>query len=702
MKNLLLTLLALLSIGIMANADNLYPGQYLNDGPTIVYGDIDGNEISEITLNPGESVELSLILKQMNCALISGFGIQWRMYDVDHAPIYYASDAMVKCDKVYGNRTKFWFNPVGIGTNDASQGGYNGVSLAASTPYDNVYRILGVNTAENMIFFDVDENGNPTCPAVFGHFTIKVDESWGQEFATFELDTDYSLFYSCPNYNPDEYWESKIASPQVLTIKNAALETTDFTGEIIIGDLNEETGQIPVRYEGPEEVNLVVTVNGQEVEVAGGKITLPAYGQYEVVATISAEGYNTESLTKSFTWAGTLPAIVPQISFNVDADGVFIVVTDATSYEVIVNGVNMGQIIYDASDYISKIIEVNAVNETLGHIKGEASDSYELGALMKQPVEAPVISTTMDDDYVYVDIQWPKQTDGERVYTGQYQYARGEFYYEAAVTAYVREGSQWQASPETHYVVEVPSNWKVYETPDPVVTTDLTDDQMIITAEGEGTVTLYVTIYGDPTKAVENHTATGQGSASYAIDRGNEDITISYYATALADVEGYDEILPGISRAQYDVVPKKENVVPPTPTEETAAPTFNGYTTDGIHAYFVEILETEPSTIYYRVQSPDGTWTEWAEYTEVLAFTGNGKYRVEAYAVAPGKLQSTQIAYEFVVSPITGIDEMMGNKTVASVRYFNMAGQEMQQADGMTIVVTTYTDGTTSTMKVMK
>ena len=52
MKNLLLTLLALLSIGIMANADNLYPGQYLNDGPTIVYGDIDGNEISEITLIP--------------------------------------------------------------------------------------------------------------------------------------------------------------------------------------------------------------------------------------------------------------------------------------------------------------------------------------------------------------------------------------------------------------------------------------------------------------------------------------------------------------------------------------------------------------------------------------------------------------------------------------------------------------------------
>jgi hypothetical protein len=141
---------------------------------------------------------------------------------------------------------------------------------------------------------------------------------------------------------------------------------------------------------------------------------------------------------------------------------------------------------------------------------------------------------------------------------------------------------------------------------------------------------------------------------------------------------------------------------PPTPTEETAAPTFNGYTTDGIHAYFVQINPTEPSTIYYRVQYPDGTWSEWAEYDDILSFTGNGKYRVEAYAVAPNKLPSTEIAYEFVVSPFTGISEMNADKAVAGVRYFNMAGQEMPQANGLTIVVTTYTDGTTSSVKVVK
>ena len=144
--------------------------------------------------------------------------------------------------------------------------------------------------------------------------------------------------------------------------------------------------------------------------------------------------------------------------------------------------------------------------------------------------------------------------------------------------------------------------------------------------------------------------------------------------------------------------------VPPVvdPTEKTGAPTFHGYTEDGIHGYFVEIIPTEESVIYYRIIYPDGTETDWAEYEEILSFEGDGKYRVEAYAVADGKLPSEQIAYEFVVAPVTGIDEMMSGKTVAGVRYFNLAGQEMTEANGLTIVVTTYTDGTTSAVKVVK
>ena len=151
-----------------------------------------------------------------------------------------------------------------------------------------------------------------------------------------------------------------------------------------------------------------------------------------------------------------------------------------------------------------------------------------------------------------------------------------------------------------------------------------------------------------------------------------------------------------------------EDVPPVEPTVKTGAPTFNGYTTDGIHAYFVEIVPTEPSTIYYKVYVwNNGEWVivgddEWLEYEDVLSFTGDGKYRVEAYAVAPGKLPSEEIAYEFVVAPLTGISEVADGKTVAGVRYYNMAGQEMSEANGLTIMVVTFTDGTTTAAKVIK
>ena len=45
---------------------------------------------------------------------------------------------------------------------------------------------------------------------------------------------------------------------------------------------------------------------------------------------------------------------------------------------------------------------------------------------------------------------------------------------------------------------------------------------------------------------------------------------------------------------------------------------------------------------------------------------------------------------------------MNASKTVASVRYYNMAGQEVAQPQGLAIKVTTYSDGTSSTVKVMK
>ena len=149
-----------------------------------------------------------------------------------------------------------------------------------------------------------------------------------------------------------------------------------------------------------------------------------------------------------------------------------------------------------------------------------------------------------------------------------------------------------------------------------------------------------------------------------------------------------------------------------TPVEPVTvgAPVFNGYTIDGVTGYGVDITPTtEGSEIMYRVLVWDPVAEEWVLRTDwtlygdtegEIWFENNGeKVRVEAYAFI-GENRSEDVAYEFTVA--TALDELMSGKTVAGVRYFNMAGQEMQQAEGLTIVVTTYTDGTTNAVKVVK
>jgi len=85
-------------------------------------------------------------------------------------------------------------------------------------------------------------------------------------------------------------------------------------------------------------------------------------------------------------------------------------------------------------------------------------------------------------------------------------------------------------------------------------------------------------------------------------------------------------------------------------------------------------------------------------------FVGENMFYVPATYTYTFGLQLKDGQYYLLVAqgPQTAVNEINGGKAVAGVRYFNMAGQEMQEANGMTIVVTTYTDGTTSAVKVMK
>ena len=79
----------------------------------------------------------------------------------------------------------------------------------------------------------------------------------------------------------------------------------------------------------------------------------------------------------------------------------------------------------------------------------------------------------------------------------------------------------------------------------------------------------------------------------------------------------------------------------------------------------------------------------------------NHQVGIQVFYTINGVKNASDIVY-LEVYPDTRVDELNAGKQIANVRYFNMAGQEMAQPSGMTIQVTTFTDGTTTATKLIK
>ena len=215
----------------------------------------------------------------------------------------------------------------------------------------------------------------------------------------------------------------------------------------------------------------------------------------------------------------------------------------------------------------------------------------------------------------------------------------------------------------------------------PFITWTAIDGILTVTATGNGNVVLNV----------GNETANGNGSATITVDYDiHEGIEVG--ATAYAQEVG---------KLASEVV-EESIVVNAVEMEKTDAPV-------------IEIVEITEEYVTVHVGG-NGTLTVWVNGQEVtLDQNGNYKlladeeqdmiYIVTAIAQEPGK-DPSEIAELTVEVPAnqtdTGISDIAVSKQVVGVRYFNAMGQEVNAPDGMTIVVTTYSDGTTSTVKVIK
>ena len=82
----------------------------------------------------------------------------------------------------------------------------------------------------------------------------------------------------------------------------------------------------------------------------------------------------------------------------------------------------------------------------------------------------------------------------------------------------------------------------------------------------------------------------------------------------------------------------------------------------------------------------------------------NGDITVDGIELVTADCQSVKLDdFTIGVNNATSVNESINGKAIAKVEYFNLAGQRMEQpSTGVTLVVTTYTDGSRTTSKIIK
>ncbi len=324
---------------------------------------------------------------------------------------------------------------------------------------------------------------------------------------------------------------------------------------------------------------------------------------------------------------------------------------------------------------------------------------------------APEVTKTPSVTYSYENGElnvWAYGSDDDAVYT---LYCDGvEYTGEMPITYDIYEGYNhtWTATAiapgktvsemSADCVINIPAEPKVYTTPDPVIGEPVVNDNNVtVPVTGEGHIVVTVTM------GTETLTFEGDNSVNVVIPRGTEDDFAIINAVATAPLPaGYDEVMPGRATSDLiDIPALPKQTVAPTITQKDGKSEWDddgNLTYDG-HYVTITITNNDEENVVIEY-SYDGE--NWATYNGPFNITENGDYVIYARATADGRPVSEVVSIPVHVTPATGVVELVNGKAVAGVRYFNMAGQEMQEANGVTIVVTTYTDGTTSAVKVIK
>jgi hypothetical protein len=470
--------------------------------------------------------------------------------------------------------------------------------------------------------------------------------------------------------------------------------------------------------------------------------------EYGVSATAQEEGKEVSEYAVETVYVPGLPVVpevtaTPEIKFEINEEEQYVDIwaEGEGTIKLYIDGFEVANHFHYAFQDEEDVVVVTATAQEEGKEISETAEmeiTIPAKPVVPQPEVTATPTITVDEDYNLIvegEGEIHVYVDGEEVEL-PYTFEQAEEDVTYVITATAQEEGK-EISEVARYEVTIPGTGIIpeepYETPAPVVTVEETEDAVVITATGEGVINIYVKeMTRDEEPIVNEPVATGEGEATYSIMKGEEAKIYAVWATAQRD----EEALVGISETQYVDVPALEPVTPEDP--HATGYWLVTYTLDGEEVWdqfifdkdnytmilpldydtygtFAYPIEPRPN-IYFRVVAngvdlgavEENTLAELGNALLNPTTEGDNLFYLEeglGHIYNMGLFIDPNDGQIYVYAAIAGytdVTELNADKAVAGVRYFNMAGQEMQEANGVTIVVTTYTDGTTSAVKVMK
>ena len=406
------------------------------------------------------------------------------------------------------------------------------------------------------------------------------------------------------------------------------------------------------------------------------------------------------------------PSAAPQFAFDLGTDAATITVTGTSISAITVNGTdnytiegNVVTIPRPAYGEDAIVVTVTATNTDEGWVTPttKTSDEYTIApkAAKVYETKTPTVAVTEGADAYTLTASCEDEgevvlvvvyIDNETGATNQVRYENGTvtinrtdedqyINYWAEATANLPQGydevEPASSTPVTYF--EIPAK-EVVEDPTlagQIVFSDVNQENGQFTVKYVGdeagvTITLddetielvrdVENKYQLPDYGTYNVTATAAATGYKSIDK---DATLVWTKTEPAEKPGVPEIKQVLGETTVTVSAEAENA------EEVHMykwdPTANNGEGDFVYGEDGKPVEIENPTTYNMGDEPQ-TFYVMAVATNDAGETWTTNY---ATVVIPA-------------NPATSVNELVNGKTVAGVRYFNMAGQEMQEANGVT------------------